>query len=149
MAGQELTQDPADEIMEHIAAGRHFVLNGGAGSGKTYSLVQVLRRIQEQYPTAGIACITFTNAAAIEIRNRTHDSNLLVSTIHSFLWNEIRQFQRELRETVLELTENSTFGKLFPLDPADRDTVPDTIEYRGPLEKRRWLCFGWRCWWEH
>ena len=130
MAGQELTLDPVEQIMEHIAAGRHFVLNGGAGSGKTYSLVQVLRRIQEQYPTAGIACITFTNAAAIEIRNRTHDSNLLVSTIHSFLWNEIRQFQRELRETVLELTENSTFGKLFPLDPADRDTVPDTIEYR-------------------
>lgn len=130
MAEQELTLDPVEQIMEHIAAGQHFVLNGGAGSGKTYSLVQVLRRIQEQYPTAGIACITFTNAAAIEIRNRTHDSNLLVSTIHSFLWNEIRQFQRELRETVLELTENSTFGKLFPLDPADRDTVPDTIEYR-------------------
>lgn len=130
MAGQEVTLDPVEQIMEHIATGQHFVLNGGAGSGKTYTLVQVLRRIQEQYPTAGIACITFTNAAAIEIQNRTHDSNLLVSTIHAFLWNEIRQFQRQLRETILELTEDSAFSKLFPLDPADRDLVPDTIEYK-------------------
>ena len=130
MAGQELKQEPVEQIMDHIAAGQHFVLNGGAGSGKTYSLVQVLRRIQEQYPAAGIACITFTNAAAIEIRNRTHDSNLVVSTIHSFLWNEIRQFQRQLRQTVLELTQDSDFGKLFPLDPAERDLVPDTIEYK-------------------
>ena len=130
MAGQELTLDPVEQIMEHIAAGQHFVLNGGAGSGKTYSLVQVLRRIQEKYPTAGIACITFTNAAAIEIRNRTNDSNLLVSTIHSFLWNEIRQFQQQLRETVLELSIDGEFGKLFPLEPADRDQVPDIIEYK-------------------
>ena len=130
MAGRELNRDPVEQIMEHIAAGQHFVLNGGAGSGKTYSLVQVLRQIQTKYPTHGIACITFTNAAAIEIRNRTNDSNLLVSTIHSFLWNEMQQFQRQLRETVLELTEDSTFGRLFPLDPTERDNVPDTIEYR-------------------
>lgn len=130
MAGQELNRDPVERIMEHIAAGQHFVLNGGAGSGKTYSLVQVLQRIQKEYPTAGIACITFTNAAAIEIRNRTNDSNLLVSTIHSFLWNELRQFQRQLRQTVLELTEDPDFGKLFPLESAAGDPVPDTIEYK-------------------
>ena len=40
MAGQELTLDPVEQIMEHIAAGRHFVLNGGAGSGKTYFALQ-------------------------------------------------------------------------------------------------------------
>lgn len=134
MAGQELNPDPIAQIMAHIAAGEHFVLNGGAGSGKTYSLVQVLRQIQARYPTQGIACITYTNAAAIEIRNRTNDSNLLVSTIHGFLWNEIRRFQRQLRETVLELAQDGEYGKLFPLDSAERDQVPETIEYKEHIK---------------
>lgn len=28
------------EVLEHVAAGKNFLLSGGAGSGKTYSLVR-------------------------------------------------------------------------------------------------------------
>lgn len=131
MAGQELNRAPVEQILTHIQNGRNFVLNGGAGSGKTYTLVQVLRQIQRRYPTDGIACITFTNAAAIEISNRTPESNLMVSTIHKFLWDEIVQFQKQIRDTVLELSEDPDYARLFPLDPADRDMVPDVIEYKN------------------
>ena len=45
--GEELTQ-----IMQHIHEGHHFLLSGGAGSGKTYTLVQVIKRIISEYPTS-------------------------------------------------------------------------------------------------
>ena len=78
-----------EEILLHIRKKHNFLLSGGAGSGKTYSLVQVLKQIAILYPNAQIACITYTNAAAIEIMNRANIANLKVSTIHDFLWDNI------------------------------------------------------------
>ena len=42
------------DIMNHIHEGHDFLLSGGAGSGKTYSLVQVLQHISGLYPNAQI-----------------------------------------------------------------------------------------------
>lgn len=92
-----------EQIIKHIKDGHHFLLSGGAGSGKTYTLIQVIRWLIEEYPTALIACVTYTNAAVREIENRVNHDNLRVSTIHDFLWDSISNFQNELRETVLEL----------------------------------------------
>jgi hypothetical protein len=39
--------------------------------------VQILKQIALNYPTARVACITYTNAAAIEIRNRAKNSNVV------------------------------------------------------------------------
>ena len=91
MAEEKLVQGNNElcEILEHIKQGHNFLLSGGAGSGKTYSLVQVLQHISGLYPNAQIACITYTNAAAIEIKNRANIKNLRVSTIHDFLWDVI------------------------------------------------------------
>ena len=90
------------EILEHIAQNHHFLLSGGAGSGKTYSMVQVIRTVLEAYPGANIACMTYTNAAASEIEHRINDSRLSVSTIHDFLWDNIQNFQKELKQAVIE-----------------------------------------------
>lgn len=98
MAASELS-----EILQQIKMGHHFLLSGGAGSGKTYSLVEVLQSISTLAPSAHIACITYTNATAIEIKNRANVKNLSVSTIHDFLWDSIAQFQKELKVTLLEL----------------------------------------------
>lgn len=91
------------EIMDYIQEGHNFLLSGGAGSGKTYSLIQVLKQIALAYPTARVACITYTNAAAIEIKNRANIKNLRVSTIHDFLWDTIAPFQKEMKQTLIEL----------------------------------------------
>ena len=92
-----------EEILFHIENQNNFLLSGGAGSGKTYSLVQILKKISILYPTANIACITYTNAAAIEIKNRAEIRNLKVSTIHDFLWDTIAPFQKEMKKTLIEL----------------------------------------------
>lgn len=83
------------EIFGHIDANQNFVLSGGAGSGKTYSLVQTIRQ--------GVACITYTNAAVREIANRVTSERLVVSTSHDFLWDNIKSFQGELKAILLQL----------------------------------------------
>ena len=90
------------EILEHIAQNHHFLLSGGAGSGKTYTMVQVIRAVLNAYPGANIACMTYTNAAATEIEHRINDSRLSVSTIHDFLWNNIQNYQKELKNAIIE-----------------------------------------------
>ncbi|WP_094603275.1 ATP-dependent DNA helicase Rep [Sporomusa silvacetica DSM 10669] len=100
--------DEIDEILYHIKNGNNFLLSGGAGSGKTYSLVQTLKKISLIYPTVHIACVTYTNAAAIEIQNRAEIKNLKVSTIHDFLWDTIAPFQKEMKQTLIELVNDSS-----------------------------------------
>ena len=53
--GVEQVKDEFQQIMEHIANGDNFLLSGGAGSGKTYSLVQVIKKVIEDNPTSKIA----------------------------------------------------------------------------------------------
>lgn len=55
------------EVLKHALDGSSFLLSGGAGSGKTYSLVQVIGELLRTDLSAFIACITYTNAAVREI----------------------------------------------------------------------------------
>lgn len=84
-------------IFQSIDDGRNFLLSGGAGSGKTYSLVSVIRQVIAENPTVKVACMTYTNAAVKEIEERVNHKNLNVSTIHDFLWDNIKHFQRSLK----------------------------------------------------
>lgn len=93
------------EILEHIAQNHHFLLSGGAGSGKTYTMVQVIRAVLDAYPGTNIACMTYTNAAASEIEHRINDSRLSVSTIHDFLWSNIQNYQKELKKAIIECSK--------------------------------------------
>lgn len=79
--------EEVEQIMRHIHEGHNFLLSGGAGSGKTYTLVQVIKNIIAEYPSQMIACITYTNAGVREIERRVDHKNLRVSTIHDFLWD--------------------------------------------------------------
>lgn len=95
-----------EEIMDHISAGNNFLLSGGAGAGKTHTLVGVIRSIVEKYPSKHIACITYTNAAADEITSRVNHPNVSVSTIHDFLWDNIKQYQNQLRHQLAILVND-------------------------------------------
>ncbi len=132
--GEELTQ-----IMQHIHEGHHFLLSGGAGSGKTYTLVQVIKRIISEYPTSLIACITYTNAAVREIESRVNHENLRVSTIHDFLWNCIGNFQKELRESLVELINTGELKLSYNVNiPVQLDFFEDVeiIKYKEYLRIR-------------
>jgi DNA helicase-2/ATP-dependent DNA helicase PcrA len=92
-----------DQILAYISQGHNFLLSGGAGSGKTYSLVEVVKKIFELNPKSRVACITFTNVAVNQINERVQYENLRVSTIHDFLWDNIKSFQKNLKKSIVEL----------------------------------------------
>ena len=82
-----------------------FFLFAGAGSGKTRSLVQALKHIAAKYRATlrlrarQVAVITYTNAACDEITRRVeYDPLFVVSTIHSFAWSQIKNFNSDIRE---------------------------------------------------
>ena len=106
-----LAKAEADKLDEQIIAalqnGNSFRVEAGAGSGKTYSLNKVIEWIQEnkwaeyRRKKQTVICITYTNAAVDVLAERlSKDSFILPSTIHSFAWNTIKQYQRFLIDVV-------------------------------------------------
>ncbi|MET3792496.1 UvrD-helicase domain-containing protein [Aquamicrobium terrae] len=98
-----------EEVDRCLSESKSFRLEAGAGAGKTYSLIAALKRmIAEREPELmqrgqKIACITFTEVARDEIaREIGRHPAILVETIHAFSWAFLRQFQKALRELVLE-----------------------------------------------
>lgn len=101
---------PADlQLRECISARqrRSFVMEAGAGSGKTTSLIKALSTIIKEHGAAlkrsrqRVACITYTEIAAGEIWADVGNNQLIhVSTIHSFLWAIVRSFQQDIRDWV-------------------------------------------------
>lgn len=98
-----------DEIFECINPSnpKSFFLFAGAGSGKTGTLVNVLKKFKEKeeyrndfkLKNKKIAIITYTNAAADEINRRLKfDSIFTVSTIHSFCWELIKNFTTDIKK---------------------------------------------------
>ncbi|MCO7354743.1 UvrD-helicase domain-containing protein [Riemerella anatipestifer] len=124
-------------IMEHISQGNNFLLSGGAGSGKTYTLVEVIRQVIEDNPISKIACMTYTNAAVKEIEERVNHKNLIVSTIHDFLWDNIKHFQKEIKEIIIELANDIDIPQISidGLTPIDINFFNDIerIQYKEYL----------------
>jgi DNA helicase-2/ATP-dependent DNA helicase PcrA len=136
----EQTKDEFQQIMEHIANGDNFLLSGGAGSGKTYSLVQVIKQVIADNPISKVACMTYTNAAVKEIEERVNHKNLNVSTIHDFLWDNIKHFQKELKLAIVALANDENITKIkiddlgnIPNDFFDNREEPVKIQYKEYL----------------
>ena len=94
-----------EQVAQCLRDGASFLLEAGAGAGKTYSLVETLRTliakqsVRLRQRNQRIACITYTNAATAVISSRI-DGNPLVftDTIHAFGWSLIKGFQAALRQ---------------------------------------------------
>jgi DNA helicase len=136
MVEERLNLEPEVQVIfEAIDGGRNFLLSGGAGSGKTYSLVNVIRQVIAEKTTDKIACITYTNATVKEIENRVNHKNLNVSTIHDFLWDNIKHFQNELKKAIIELVNDANVSKISISDmtnmPEDFfDSLEEGIQYK-------------------
>lgn len=86
---------------------KSFFLFAGAGSGKTRSLVKALTEFKKNHGdnfilnNQKIAIITYTNAAADEIKQRLKfDPIFYVSTIHSYAWELIQLFTSDIKSYV-------------------------------------------------
>ena len=91
------------QIIDILQQGCSFRVEAGAGSGKTYSLNRVIEWIQANKMSEfnkkkqNVICITYTNAAVDVIAERLQDNSFIIpSTIHSFAWNAIKQYQSTL-----------------------------------------------------
>ena len=89
-------------VISHIDVFKSFRFNAGAGAGKTYALIETLKYVTRNKIAATnspqkVACITYTNVAVNEIKNRLGNSDKVhVSTIHEMLWDIIKKAQPQL-----------------------------------------------------
>jgi len=120
------------QIADALANKESFVLEAGAGSGKTRTLIDtvqlVLAQERESMVKTGrqVVCITYTNVAKDEITHRLNaDPLALVGTIHEFLWQVVSPFQRELRLEILAI--NATAKK--PVDKLDALLSAQSVTY--------------------
>jgi DNA helicase II / ATP-dependent DNA helicase PcrA len=111
------------DIFGYITASppRSFFLFAGAGSGKTRTLVEVLRRVTgvvkseagsryaERLRSRGqaVRVITYTKNATAVINGRLGENYLTaVSTIHTFCWELIQGFNEDIRDALLARNAN-------------------------------------------
>lgn len=148
-ANYNLAKTEADkidaQIIETLKSGHSFRVEAGAGSGKTYSLNRVIEWIQTNkwsdysQKKQNVVCITYTNAAVDVIAERlSKDSFILPSTIHSFAWNAIKQYQSVLIDAV---TTNPEFlpdeGDFIKVTKVDYNLDHDIGKWNSvPLSRR-------------
>ncbi len=130
-----------------------FFTYAGAGSGKTRSLVNTLNYIRQLYGeeftvhAKQVAVITYTNAACDEIISRVENSAIFfVSTIHSFLWEIVCPYQRDIKVWVkrnikqkLEETEEAE-AKGRKGTKASNDRLAKIEGYKERLKKIDLVC---------
>ncbi|MEG1669286.1 UvrD-helicase domain-containing protein, partial [Chryseobacterium sp.] len=90
---------PVESCKRYIDQNVNFVLQGGAGSGKTETLKELLLYIKVTKPKARVVCITHTNVAVDEIAGRVGDG-FIISTIHSFLNNLIKDYKKNIKTVI-------------------------------------------------
>lgn len=109
----QIAKEEADkidiQIIDMLRQGKNFRVEAGAGSGKTYSLNKVIEWIQDnrwneyRRKNQNVVCITYTNAAVDVIAERLKGGSFIIpSTIHSFAWNAIKQYQSILIKIIDE-----------------------------------------------
>ncbi|WP_026776300.1 UvrD-helicase domain-containing protein [Polaribacter sp. Hel_I_88] len=126
-----------EKIYTCIRDKKSFILEAGAGAGKTYSLNKSLSYILDdqgifmQRSAQQVACITYTNIAADNFTSTQNNHPALFSgTIHSFCWMILSKFQSELRKLVL------TNEKLIELLEEDQNINDFNIEYDFGYRKK-------------
>lgn len=129
------------EVYGCLDRGESFILEAGAGAGKTYTLVKALqfliRRNQHKLSQRHqkVACITFTNVAKAEIESRTDRSPLIYcDTIHGFCWSVIAGFQRQMRD--LLPSKEHWADKVAEVGSLGERVIEYTLGYRDIAEGR-------------
>ena len=101
-------------LFKNISKNKSTLFNAGAGAGKTYSLIECLKYVIREEgrnlenKNKKVICITYTNVATNEIKERLGNTNLiLVSTIHERIWSLINNklYQSKLVEIHFEYTK--------------------------------------------
>ena len=147
MMPETVTQ--GDELRKTIATcldledPKSFFLYAGAGTGKTRAVVEALGIFRDRYGTQfrqssqRVAVITYTNAACDEIRRRIDfDSIFAVSTIHSFAWEQIRSYNKDISDW-LRTNLCSEIAELRKKQASGRPGTKAALEREVQLESKQ------------
>lgn len=104
-------KEKEDKILEKlfllIDDNKSIIFNSGAGSGKTYALIECLKHIVKingdliKRQNQRIVCITYTNVATDKVKERLGNSSLiLTSTIHTRVWDLISRYKKNELVTI-------------------------------------------------
>lgn len=99
--------DVIEKALECIKENKSFLIQGGAGSGKTEALKNLLNKISSELKDKKVICITHTNTAVDEIRARTKNQ-YSVCTIHTFLYSLIHRYKKNIKEVLPEIYKVDT-----------------------------------------
>lgn len=151
--GNERDAHVVEEICDYVTGWppRSFFLFAGAGSGKTRTLVEVLRRVTGVVPHETgdvfarrlrshgqtVRVITYTKNATNVVSGRLGENDLtVVSTIHAFCWELIDGFDADIREGLLALKdEELKQAKLEAAAKARGETDKDRARYQEVAEE--------------
>ena len=128
-----------EQINECIDKNKSFILEAGAGSWKTYTLIQTIQHLLKIQSNdflknwQKIACITYTNTAKDELIERLDYNELVeINTIHEFLWSIINNYQVNLKKELL--IYNETF---------DSDKIVENLE---SILDNKDVIYTWKYW---
>ena len=147
MMSEAATQE--DELRNTISAcldlkdPKSFFLYAGAGTGKTRAVVEALDILRDRYGTQfrqssqKVAVITYTNAACDEIRRRVDfDPIFAVSTIHSFAWEQIRTYHKDI-STSLRVRLSNEISELENKQATGRPGTKASAERKVQIESKQ------------
>lgn len=133
-----------DKVLDCINGKRSFLLEAGAGSGKTWCLIESLKHVLEKQSETllinnqQVVCITYTNVAKDEISERINQNPLvLVRTIHEFLWDVIRNYQKELKSVALVYNNENPKNHIEDLETLIKDVHIEYTQYGRKFEDGR------------
>lgn len=138
-----------DELRKTITAcldlekPRSFFLYAGAGTGKTRAVVEAMDIFRNRYGTLfrqlgqKVAVITYTNAACDEIRRRIDfDPIFAVSTIHSFAWEQIRTYHKDV-SALLHLRLSNEIAEIRKKQASGRPGSKAALEREVQIESKQ------------
>lgn len=127
-----------DAAVHHT--GSHLLIVAGPGSGKTHTLVHRIAHLAKTGDANTTPlCITFTNKAAEELRQRLEElsvvpsSKIFTGTFHSFCLNLLRQYSNALSlpsdfAIITESEKEELAGLLWPhLNTTQRNSLLENI----------------------
>ena len=86
--------------INNFQIGKHLIIEASAGTGKTYNIVNIVKKLIDNGINLNeILIVTFTEKAAEELKNRIREKvsgadidNASIGTIHSFCQNTIKKY---------------------------------------------------------
>lgn len=136
----------------------YHVINSGAGTGKTATLVARLQRIHEVYPTATVLMLAFSKSAALELKERVGTvSGVTISTLHSLAYQVLKssgwsftvdtsaETQASAIESLISNRTKTTVAEvvksLHTLKGASRSTLRVRVQYLDMLKESHKVTF--------